>query len=69
MNNRPIRRPQFIPLTSLEGGICGHCGWSWSVGKDGQILCLNPESPHAYDIVPVHLTCPEQDPNPEQLPG
>ena len=24
--------------------VCGYCGWSWSVGKEGQILCLNPES-------------------------
>jgi hypothetical protein len=39
------------------------------VGKDGQILCLNPESPYAYDIVPVDQTCPEQDPNPDQLQG
>jgi hypothetical protein len=50
--------------TAPRQRICGYCGCSWSVGKDGQLLCLNPESPHAYDIVPVGLTCPEQNPNP-----
>jgi hypothetical protein len=60
---------EFRPRRAPRQRICGHCGWSWSVGKDGQILCLNPESPHAYDIVPVDLACSEQDPNPEQLQG
>jgi hypothetical protein len=69
VNNQPYKRRDFSPLTPLEDGVCGYCGWSWSVGKEGQILCLNPESPHAYDIVPVGLTCPEQDPNPDQLQG
>ena len=69
MNNRPFSRRESNPQDTLRQGICGYCGWSWSAGKDGQILCLNPESPYAYDIVPVDLTCPEQDPNPEQLQG
>jgi hypothetical protein len=47
------------------GKSCGYCGWSWAAGKDGQLLCLNPGSPYAYDIVPVDLACPEQDPNPD----
>ena len=36
-------------------------GWSWAAGKEGQLLCLNPESPFCYDIVPSHLTCPDPD--------
>ena len=45
---------------------CAHCGWSWAAGSEGALLCLNPESPHGYDVVPAHLTCAEQEPNPEQ---
>jgi hypothetical protein len=65
MNSRPFRRNESNPLNPLRQRICGSCGWSLSVGKDGQILCLNPESPYAYDVVPVDLTCPDQDSNPE----
>jgi hypothetical protein len=68
-STRPFRRNESNTLNPLRQRICGYCGWSWSVGKDGQILCLNPESPHAYDIVPVDLACPEQDPNPEEFQG
>jgi hypothetical protein len=68
MNSRTISRHETRPGTARQR-ICGYCGWSWSAGKDGQILCLNPESPYAYDIVPVDLTCPEQGPNPEHLQG
>ena len=45
---------------------CAHCGWSWAAGSEGSLLCLNPEAPHGYDVVPAHLTCPEHDPNPAQ---
>jgi hypothetical protein len=69
MNSRPFSRYESKPRPSPRQRICGYCGWSWSVGKGGQILCLNPESPHAYDIVPVDLTCPEQDPNPDRPQG
>jgi hypothetical protein len=43
---------------------CGYCGWSWASGNAGELLCLNPESPHAYDVVPVDLRCSEQNQNP-----
>jgi hypothetical protein len=69
MNRRPFSSQEPSPQPSLPQGICGYCGWSWSVGKDGHILCLNPGSPYAYDIVPVDLTCPEQHPNPEEFQG
>ena len=65
MNSRRFSQRQFNSQETLRQGICGYFGWSWSAGKDGQILCLNPESPYAYayDLVPVDLTCPEQGPN------
>ena len=43
-----------------DPGTCGACGWSWPGGAEGQLLCLNPESPHAYDIVEMELRCEEQ---------
>jgi hypothetical protein len=44
---------------------CGYCGWSWAAGKKGQLLCMNPESPYCYDIVPADLSCQEQSPETE----
>ena len=38
---------------------CGQCGWSWFVGRDGWLLCGNPESPYYCDTVPVDLSCLE----------
>ena len=43
-----------------EETVCGKCRWSWAAGSEGQVLCMNPEAPHAYDIVPTDLSCDEQ---------
>ena len=69
---RQAKGTPYPPSTARqEPGVesrrtCAHCGWSWAAGSKGSLLCLNPESPHGYDVVPGHLSCPEQDPNPEQ---
>jgi hypothetical protein len=57
------RKPYPGPIPKQR--VCGECGWSWAVGKHGQLLCANPESPHCYDVVPVDMRCSQQDPNPE----
>ena len=53
-----------------EGGdrrTCGHCAWSWAVGNRGELMCLNPESDYAYDVIPPDLTCLSQTPECQQL--
>jgi hypothetical protein len=41
---------------------CGSCAWSWATGNKAELLCLNPESPHCYDVVPDRLACTEHSP-------
>jgi hypothetical protein len=48
MNNRRFSRHKPRPWTASRQRICGYSGWSWSVGRDGQLLCLNPESSAFY---------------------
>ena len=56
---RAVNVRRWLPVKS-----CGYCGWSWASGNRDELICMNPESPHAYDTVPMDLSCPEQDVSP-----
>jgi hypothetical protein len=62
----PQQQPASGPITEEFKRSCGSCGWSWCVGKDGSLLCLNLESPYCYDTVSAGLTCPHHEQYPDQ---
>ena len=61
IRRRERRRPRRVPRRR----ICGRCGWSLYAGKNGWLLCANPDSPYCYDMVEVGMSCPEQSANPD----
>jgi hypothetical protein len=62
------RHPDDADDEELEDPkTCGYCGWSWCAGNQGTLLCINPDSPHCYDAVPVDMKCGEQDPDSSRL--
>ena len=67
MNKRTQAPSNQQHSRQLAEETCGNCAWSWAAGIEGQLLCLNPDSPHAYDVVPVELSC-EEFPDPSDTP-